>query len=75
MVNTIEEQPETAVLQPIPTPTGKQQYRAIGLLMARYIPSAEEFYQGVLMTQDGTLIDAVVKGKMFSLTHILHLSV
>lgn len=67
MVNTIEKQPETTVLQPIKSPTGKQQYRAIGLLMARYIPSAEDIYKGVLMTQDGTLIDAVTKGKMFSL--------
>ncbi len=67
MVDAIEKQPQTTVLQPIKSPTGKQQYRAIGLLMARYIPSAEEFQQGILMTQDGTLIDAVVKGQMFSL--------
>ena len=67
MTNTTEEQSETTALQPIQSPTRKQQYRAIGLLMARYIPSAEEFQQGILMTQDGALIDAVVKGQMFSL--------
>ena len=68
MSNTVETQTTTTTpLQPIKSPTGKQQYRAIGLLMARYIPSAEGFKQGILMTQDGTLIDAVVKGQMFSL--------
>ncbi len=67
MTNNTEEQSETAALEPIQSPTRKQQYRAIGLLMARYIPSSEGFKQGILMTQDGALIDAVVKGQMFSL--------
>ena len=67
MTDTIEIQRVATALQPISPPARNQQYRAIGLLMARYIPSAEDIYKGILITQDGTLIDAVVKGKMFSL--------
>jgi hypothetical protein len=55
------------VSQPISPPNKPRQYRAIGLLRARYISQGEEFNKGVLVTPDGTVIDAVVKGQLFSL--------
>lgn len=53
--------------QPIPKPTQPQQYRAIGLLWGKYTPSAEEINKGILLATDGTIIDAVVKGKVLGL--------
>lgn len=53
--------------QPIPPPSEPRQYRAIGLVEGRYQPSDEQFTRGNLVTQDGTLIDAVLLGKVMSL--------
>ncbi len=54
-------------LHPIPPPSEERQYRAIGLIRAIYLPSAEQFTRGVLLTSDQTLIDSVLLGKMMSL--------
>lgn len=52
---------------PIPPPGDKMQYRAIGLLKGKYTPSADHFNQGILLTEDGTIIDAVLLGRIMSL--------
>jgi hypothetical protein len=52
---------------PIPPASEPLQYRAIGLILGKYIPSSEEFNQGVLLADDGTEIDAVILGRIMSL--------
>lgn len=52
---------------PIPPPSEPMQYRAIGLVKGRYIASANQFTQGILLTTDGTVIDAVLLGRIMSL--------
>jgi hypothetical protein len=53
--------------QPIPPPSEPMQYRAIGLVRSRYVPSAEQFTKGVLLTSEGIEIDAVLLGRIMSL--------
>jgi hypothetical protein len=53
--------------QPIPPPSEPMQYRAIGLVRGQYMPSAEQFTQGTLLSADHTLIDAVLLGRIMSL--------
>jgi hypothetical protein len=43
------------------------QYRAIGLVRGQYMPSAEQLTRGTLLASDGTLIDAVLLGRVMSL--------
>jgi hypothetical protein len=43
------------------------QYRAIGLIRGQYMPSAEQLTRGTLLAADGTLIDAVLLGRVMSL--------
>ncbi len=52
---------------PIPPASEPLQYRAIGLILGKYLPSAEEFNQGVMLANDGTTIDAVILGRIMSL--------
>jgi hypothetical protein len=52
---------------PIPPASEPLQYRAIGLILGKYIPSAEEFNQGMMLADDGTEIDAVILGRIMSL--------
>jgi hypothetical protein len=52
---------------PIPPASEPLQYRAIGLILGKYIPSDEEFNQGMLLADDGTEIDAVILGRIMSL--------
>ncbi len=52
---------------PIPPASEPLQYRAIGLILGKYIPSSEEFNQGMLLADDGTEIDAVILGRIMSL--------
>ena len=52
---------------PIPPASEPLQYRAIGLILGKYIPSAEEFNQGMVLADDGTEIDAVILGRIMSL--------
>jgi hypothetical protein len=54
-------------MQPIPAPSEPMQYRAIGLLRGRYVPSDDQFTRGNLTTRDGTLIEAVLLGRVMSL--------
>ncbi|HEY9668679.1 MAG TPA: hypothetical protein V6C91_17860 [Coleofasciculaceae cyanobacterium] len=53
--------------QPIPPPSEPMQYRAIGLVRGQYMPSAEQLTRGTLVAADGTLIDAVLLGRVMSL--------
>ncbi|GAB1538758.1 hypothetical protein NUACC21_14220 [Scytonema sp. NUACC21] len=53
--------------QPIPPPSEPMQYRAIGLVRGRYIASNEQFTQGIMLTSDGTELDAVLLGRIMSL--------
>lgn len=53
--------------QPIPPPSEAMQYRAIGLIRGQYMPSAEQLTRGTLLAADGTLIDAVLLGRVMSL--------
>ncbi len=52
---------------PIPPASEPLQYRAIGLILGKYLPSAEEFNQGMMLADDGTEIDAVILGRIMSL--------
>ncbi len=53
--------------QPIPPPSHPRQYRAIGLIRAKYQQSAEQMTQGTLITTDGAKIEAVLLGRIISL--------
>jgi len=52
---------------PISLPSEPMQYRAIGLLKGKYIASEEQFNRGDIAAEDGTLIDAVLLGRVTSL--------
>ncbi len=52
---------------PISPPSEPRQYRAIGLLKGKYIPSEEQLNRGDILAEDGTLIDAVLLGRVTSL--------
>ena len=52
---------------PIPPASEPLQYRAIGLVLGKYVPSSEEFNQGMVLADDGTEIDAVILGRIMSL--------
>lgn len=53
--------------QPIPPPSHPRQYRAIGLIRAKYQQSTEQMTQGTLLTTDGAQIEAVLLGRIISL--------
>lgn len=52
---------------PIPPASEPMQYRAIGLVYGKYTPSEEQFTKGELHTEDGTVIDSVLLGRVMSL--------
>ncbi|WP_373541052.1 hypothetical protein [Chamaesiphon sp.] len=52
---------------PIPPASEPLQYRAIGLILGKYVPSIEEFNQGMMLADDGAQIDAVILGRIMSL--------
>ena len=52
---------------PIPPASEPLQYRAIGLVLGKYVPSIEEFNQGTILADDGATIDAVILGRIMSL--------
>ena len=59
---------ESSVRQhPIPPASEPMQYRAIGLVHGKYTPSDDQFTRGSITTDDGTLIDAVLLGRVMSL--------
>ena len=53
--------------QPIPPPSHPRQYRAIGLVQAKYQQSGDQMTQGTLLTTDGAEIEAVLLGRIISL--------
>ena len=53
--------------QPISPPSEPKQYRAIGLLRGRYVPSEEQFTRGEMIMSDGTTLEAVLLGRIMSL--------
>lgn len=60
---TNEPTPKLDTIEPIPAASKPMQYRAIGLLWGRYVPR-DEITQGILLTSDGTVMEAVVLGKL-----------
>ena len=52
---------------PIPPASEPMQYRAIGTVRGRYTPSDDQFTRGSITADDGTLIDAVLLGRVMSL--------
>jgi hypothetical protein len=52
--------------QPIPPPSHPRQFRAIGLVYGHYYPSQESVTRGVLVTEEGAMIEAVLLGRMLS---------
>jgi hypothetical protein len=60
-------QPNPDRKQPIPPPSHPRQYRAIGLIKARYQQSDDQMTQGTLLTTDGVEIEAVLLGRIISL--------
>jgi hypothetical protein len=56
--------PEPLQLYPIRPPAEPLQNRAVGVIKGRYIPSTDSEVQGLLLADDGALIDAVVLGKV-----------
>lgn len=64
----LEPAPETPQkIGPISPPSERMQYRAIGLLKGKYVASEEQFNRGNIVAEDGTLIDAVLLGRVTSL--------
>ena len=57
----------TQKIGPISPPSERMQYRAIGLLRGKYIASEEQFNRGDIAAEDGTLVDAVLLGRVTSL--------
>ncbi len=55
------------VIGPISEPSERMQYRAIGLMKGQYIASEEQFNRGNIAIADGTLVDAVLLGRVTSL--------
>ncbi len=63
----LEIAPPDLVQRPIPAPSEPMQYRAIGLVRGTYTPSQEQFTRGVMLTDDGTEVEAVLLGRVMSL--------
>ena len=67
-VTTSSMQPSNlATNHPIPPASEPKQFRAIGLIYAKYEPSEESFTRGFLKTDDEQAIDAVLLGRVMSL--------
>jgi hypothetical protein len=52
---------------PISPPSHPKQFRAIGVVYGRYYASEESSQRGVLVTETGSIVEAVLLGKTFSL--------
>ncbi|MEL7086159.1 MAG: hypothetical protein AAGM36_16870 [Cyanobacteria bacterium J06597_1] len=52
---------------PIAPPDTPMQFRAVGVVEGRYVPSDEQFTRGTLITPDGEDINAVLLGRVMSL--------
>ena len=67
-VQSAPPEPETPqLIGPISPPSERMQYRAIGLLKGKYVASEEQFNRGDIAVEDGTLVDAVLLGRVTSL--------
>lgn len=64
---TSEPEGLTNRLQPIPPASEPMQYRAIGLVRGKYVPSDEQFTRGYILTDEDVQIDAVLLGRVMSL--------
>jgi hypothetical protein len=53
--------------RPIPAPSEPKQFRAIGLIRGKYVPSEEQFTCGTFFSDDGAEIDSVLLGRVMSL--------
>ncbi|MFZ9739682.1 MAG: hypothetical protein ACO3EZ_16920 [Prochlorotrichaceae cyanobacterium] len=53
--------------EPIPSPSEPMQYRAIGLIRGKYIPSEEQLNAGLLITDEGQSMPAILLGRVLSL--------
>ncbi|MBE9030695.1 hypothetical protein IQ266_13240 [filamentous cyanobacterium LEGE 11480] len=62
-----EIEPLDLVQRPIPAPSEPMQYRAIGLVRGTYTPSDEQFTRGEMLTDDGSVVEAVLLGRVMSL--------
>ncbi len=51
---------------PIPPPNHPRQFRAIGVVYGRYYPSEAASQRGVLVTEDGSMVETVLLGRVFS---------
>lgn len=66
--NEVDTATQAALRQhPIPPPSEPKQYRAIGLVRGRYTAVEDEFTRGEMLTPDGTLLKAVLLGRVMSL--------
>jgi hypothetical protein len=65
-INQLDNQIETYRNQPISPVTDLMQYRAIGVVYGTYIPEAEVLTKGIIVTTDGTEIEAVLLGKVIA---------
>lgn len=54
-------------MHPIPPPSDPMQYRAIGLVRGRYVPSEERLTKGMLVVENDIQIDSVLLGRVMSL--------
>ncbi|MDX2256232.1 MAG: hypothetical protein NW214_12005 [Pseudanabaenaceae cyanobacterium bins.39] len=54
-------------LQPISPATDPFQYRAIGVVCGRYVANEDNFAKGHIQAPDGSIVDAVLLGKVISL--------
>jgi len=54
-------------MHPIPPPSDPMQYRAIGLVRGRYLPSEERLTKGMLLVENDIQIDSVLLGRVMSL--------
>ncbi len=62
-----DQQTKQTATEPIPPSDSTLQYRAIGLLWGKYTPDEGDTGKGLLLTSDGTSIEAVVLGKLLGL--------
>lgn len=53
--------------EPIPSPSEPMQYRAIGLVRGKYVPSEEQLNSGHLITAEGDRMEAILLGRVLSL--------
>jgi hypothetical protein len=67
MITTPYPNQNKEITQPIRPADDRKQYRAVGLLLGKYVPSTEAFTKGTLVTTDGTTIEAVILGKLLRL--------